>query len=294
MKLYYYRSKKGINNFGDDLNPYLWNKILSNTLDNDSSSYFVGIGTLINELMFKTISQAHHKVIFSSGVGYGFNSDVCRLDSSYKVYCVRGPLSARKLGISEGFAITDGAVLVRRFFTRPHNSKFKFSYMPHWMQAGRGWETVCKSLGFGYIDPRQNVETVLSLLGQTDVLLTEAMHGAIVADALRIPWVPIITHKDILAFKWQDWCTSIGVDYCPELIRRVRHPENHTGVSSLTYASRLWLSQKLTSIQLRKVALKSAPKLSSDTLIESLTCQIEEKLEDFKKDFNLGLYGGIN
>jgi succinoglycan biosynthesis protein ExoV len=46
------------------------------------------------------------------------------------------------------------------------------------------------------------------------------MHGAIIADALRIPWVPISAfnsrhEKDTHSFKWADWCGSVDVEFEP-------------------------------------------------------------------------------
>lgn len=43
MKLFYYEPG---NNFGDQLNPWLWQKLIPGILDNDETNTFVGIGTL--------------------------------------------------------------------------------------------------------------------------------------------------------------------------------------------------------------------------------------------------------
>lgn len=37
------------------------------------------------------------------------------------------------------------------------------------------------------------------------------MHGAIVADAYRIPWIGVDMYG-INKFKWQDWMLSLGLD----------------------------------------------------------------------------------
>jgi len=55
------------------------------------------------------------------------------------------------------------------------------------------------------------VEKVLSEIQQSEVLLAEAMHGAIVADALRVPWVAVRMYSQFLDFKWNDWSQSINV-----------------------------------------------------------------------------------
>ena len=43
MKLFYFRSSYG--NFGDDINPYIWTKLIPDVIDGDDDAIFLGIGT---------------------------------------------------------------------------------------------------------------------------------------------------------------------------------------------------------------------------------------------------------
>jgi succinoglycan biosynthesis protein ExoV len=282
MKLRYYKLPKGERNFGDELNPWLWEKLIPGILDEDASVAFVGIGSLINNGLPQKTRYARKIVIFGTGVGYG--KGVPKIDESYTIYCVRGLLSAQALGISEKLAITDGAVLIRQVFSNQAPKKYRFSYMPHYELAGKGWETVCQKLGFGYIDPRWSVEQVLSSISETEILLAEAMHGAIIADALRVPWLPITTNSSILAFKWQDWCSSIGVEYQPIRMKRLHHPKESLDILTPFRTIRDWNRQKEAAQALKQAALSRSPVLSKDSRLEMLTNQLEEKLQDFKKD----------
>ncbi|GAX34496.1 polysaccharide pyruvyl transferase family protein [Nodularia sp. NIES-3585] len=285
MKLFYYRE----NNFGDKLNPWLWEKLIPGVIDNDATTSFVAIGTLINDGLPIKTKNSRVRVIFGTGVGYG--KGLPQLDESYKIYCLRGPLSAQALGVSEKLALTDGAVLIRNLFDNYNHKKvYKFAYMPHYELAGENWSLVCESLGFGYIDPRWSIEKVLSCISETEVLLAEAMHGAIIADALRVPWVPIITNPTILQFKWQDWCQSVGVKYKPSYIKRLHHPSKKRDILSPVRLARDWLRQQESKSQFIQITKTVKATLSTDARIESLTQEMNEKLEEFKKDFAQGIY----
>ena len=103
MKLYYYRT--GVRNFGDDLNNWLWPKLIPELLDPTDGYLLIGIGTILN----RRIPESPQKVVFGAGVGYGERPV---LDDSWTVYCVRGPLTAAALELSPDLAITDPAILV--------------------------------------------------------------------------------------------------------------------------------------------------------------------------------------
>mgnify|MGYP001797470249 CR=1 FL=1 len=288
MKLCYHKLLNGQKNFGDDLNPWIWEKLIPGVLDSDESVAFVGIGSLVNDGLPRRTRHASKRVIFGTGVGYG--KSTLKLDESYKIYCLRGPLSAQALGVEDNLGVTDGAVLIRRIYNNTAKKVHRFSYMPHYELAGKGWELACKQLGFGYIDPRWTLEEVLSSISQTEVLLTEAMHGAIVADALRVPWVPIVTNSTILSFKWQDWCSSIGVEYKPNYIERLQHPREKQDFLTPIRLLRDWTRQKRAGKALKQVAMNQHPFLSKDSCIETLTEQLEEKLHLFQQDVKDGLF----
>src|SRR5690554_1950314 len=103
MRLKYYLGQ----NFGDALNPLIFKTLLPSFFDNDPEIDFFGIGSIIG---FDIMNNAKRKVVFSSG----FAEQYCELssvvmDSSYDVFCVRGPLTAKALNLDKKLAIVDGA-----------------------------------------------------------------------------------------------------------------------------------------------------------------------------------------
>ena len=297
MKLFYYQRPDGLPNFGDQLNCWLWPRLLPGFLDEDETIVFIGIGTLLNHLLPQRISNAKTVIVFSTGAGY--ESRLRQIPQHWKIYCVRGSLSAKTLGLSKNLAIADAGILVRKFYQSDSLKSYQYAYMPHINHAKFSAsiiQAVCESLGWKYIDPREPIEQILTTITKTKVLLAEAMHGAIIADALRVPWIPIITSPRILKSKWQDWCSSIHCTYKPYHLSPLvpGYPRYARGMRSSIAASFYW-SQSLQQFpiiapncfekQLIKVSKMATPNLSLDTKIEQLTTQLEEKLEQLKFDF---------
>jgi succinoglycan biosynthesis protein ExoV len=310
MKLFYYKRPDATNNFGDALNPWLWNQLLPGVFDEDETTAFVGLGTLLNNLLPNRVPKARRIVVFSSGVGY--EKSLAVLKDSWDIYCLRGPLSARRLSLPAKFAVADGAILVRRLFKPVGHQVNRFAFMPHVHHAnyaGASWKSICEEIGFGYIDPRWSIEQVLSAISQTEVLLAEAMHGAIVADALRVPWIPIRTSARILTFKWLDWCSSINVEYQPRYITPVVtfYPPVARGIRSSIRATHHWINllkqnklrslrkiwvtqQELIATQLLDIAKTTRPNLSDKHRLDKLTLELEERLHKFRNNVADGKY----
>jgi succinoglycan biosynthesis protein ExoV len=272
VRLFYFPGENGVTNFGDELNHVVWSHFLPGAFDDDGSdeTQFVGIGTLLND----RLPPAARTVVFGSGVGY---YGPPQLDRSWQIHCVRGPLSAAALGISADAAITDPGALVARL-PRARRSALLWShaFMPHFQSEPDAWRDICRFAGVGFIDPRWPPHRVLDAIAATGTLVAEAMHGAIVADALRVPWVPVRTRGAIKTFKWDDWCRSMEMEYRPCVVPPVWPAPDAMGwLRRARRAGRL----ALVARALRHVARTGRPLLSSDRVLESRLCRLEERLE---------------
>jgi succinoglycan biosynthesis protein ExoV len=210
MKLYW-----SINhNFGDSLNPWLWAKLLPGYLDQDSSEILVGIGTILNH----KIPSAGHKHVFGSGYGYGWAPNIRGAD--WTIYCVRGPHTAAKLNISRDLAITDPAILIRRFIAPRSSSSDEVIFIPHFESLDVGeWEIVCGLANLRLVNPCDTIENVIEKIRGAKLVISEAMHGAIVADALRVPWIPVKPLVKKNEHKWLDWFESLNLACKPRALR---------------------------------------------------------------------------
>lgn len=284
MELYYFKGSPGMTNFGDELNPWMWKRLIPEIFEIADDAIFVGIGTLIND----RVPKARHIIVFGSGVGYGPKPDA--IDCSWHIYCLRGPLSVKALGLSSDLAITDPAVLVRNLVTStPPLKTHRRAYMPHWQCANPALEKVCNSAGLAFIDPRWEVDRVISEIQKTEVLITEALHGAIVADTLGVPWIPIKTREHILLSKWEDWCASIEIEYQPVRILPMWGELPHG--ASLQRRMRNRAKSYAVVMQLRRVSASSSPILSERTKMERLVGELERKLDELRLHIKSGKFG---
>jgi succinoglycan biosynthesis protein ExoV len=210
MKVFYYKDKKG--NFGDDLNEWLWKEILPDLCEEkDDGKLLVGIGTILGLELPKGKWQ---KKVIGSGVGYG---PLPSIDESWEFLAVRGPLSARALSLDPKIAVTDSAALLRTLprYSTPRPSRKGVVFMPHISASPGKWEKACEIAGITYLSPRWDSKLLLEKIANAELVLADAMHAAICADTLRVPWVPLATSDEISTFKWVDWTLSLDLPYRP-------------------------------------------------------------------------------
>jgi succinoglycan biosynthesis protein ExoV len=304
MKLYYH---EGIfRNFGDDLNLWLWPRLIGDVINDKNDGLFVGIGTLLNSRV-----PAHQNVVIF-GTGYGYGPLPKPIPKSWHTYCVRGPLTARALGLAPTFAIADGAILLRILDLPKPSTSHPVSFMPHWESANFGaWKEVCRQAGVNYIDPREPLESVLDSIRSSEKLVTGSMHGAIVADAFRVPWIPVRPFAKWHFMKWFDWAGSLEVkidfeslpassldeiihDRSPKLrnlVRRLKFspptPEESTiRLSPIMTKANPWCVGR--AVRALSILSTRPGQLSRDNSLNRATSRLVDCLERLRKDYMTG------
>jgi succinoglycan biosynthesis protein ExoV len=212
MNLFYFDP---FHNFGDDLNRWIWEELLPGCWDRNDGVWFSGIGTTLNSDL---MPQVPNWIVFGTGVGIsappkGFGG------VGWEVAAVRGPLSARALHLPDSAAVVDGAVLIRTlpaYSPLPESQRSGVVFMPHIeSMAGGHWDEVCQRAGIEFLSPIGDSRKIAARIRSAKLVLADAMHGAIVADALRVPWVPLRSSDRINTFKWLDWTLSLRCPYQP-------------------------------------------------------------------------------
>jgi len=298
MELVYY---KETSNFGDLLNPLIFHQLLPGFFDDDPIEQFLGIGTILGQE--QGTEQTEKLIVYSSGYALGDEFTYGKppvLDDRYEILCVRGPLTAKVLGLDEKLAVADGALLLKYLVIPTAPKVFTYSYMPHHVSEGMYelWKERVEEAGIHFISPGQPINAIIEQIQQSEVLIAEAMHGAIVADVFRVPWIAVKAYNHINSFKWQDWAKSMKLDVklhtMPSLFSR-RKIANMTGevfqngakplqnISErvLEYRQR-WIREPLTVRRLKKLK-NSRPQLSETSILNDKSQQLLDILQTVKK-----------
>lgn len=274
MNLVYYKAIE--NNFGDDLNPFVFKKILGD-FKNYKDVDFVGIGSIIDE----RLTNDKFKVVFGSGlrdVNYKCNFD------KFDIRFLRGPLSSRFLGNKK--FITDSAYLLGLLDFKKPEKKHKLSFMPYYkLMKSYNWKLFQTLTGINIIDPTNNVEDVINDILSSKKVISTAMHGAIVADVFRIPWnrfhMPHTSEESFFSeFKWKDWLQSIEID------------QIYGMKSSLAYANnskyRNTIPKTLQLVELfLKIKKNNQFHISSDEVFNDKLNKLSLEVKSFKQQYSL-------
>ena len=201
-----YRWRGASTNFGDELNTLLWPRLLPGFFDENSAIRFLGVGSVLD--------QRHPPEVLKlvAGSGYGGYERRPKLDRNWIIHWVRGPRTAAMLGLPPTLALGDPAVLLPQALGFAAAAGNEIGFMPHFESAERGaWQVASEHAGMRLIDPRDPPLAILQASGRCKLLLSEALHGVIVADALRVPWIPIRPLVRLHRAKWWDWAETVGL-----------------------------------------------------------------------------------
>lgn len=211
MRLAYWHSSSG--NFGDEMNTWFWDRELPGWQGwKDDKTFLFGIGSILNQ---DSLSRDGHCVIVGSGFGYttvGVATDYPRCDFRF----VRGPLTARRLGLPTETGISDPAILAYDALPSAPRQHGNVLFVPHHATASLNlpWERWCQSLDVEYLSPcGDDSMAIIERIAGARLVVAESLHAAIIADTFRIPWITVRLSGGFNEFKWRDWTQSLELDF---------------------------------------------------------------------------------
>ncbi len=270
-------------NFGDSINPMLCKHFFHKSIMSSEEICLVGIGTILNDQNIERVQSYKKKIIFSSGTGYG-DFNLCENDrDSWDFTCVRGPLTAEKLNLPEEKAICDGAILLSDLFPpAPASQRDGILFIPHvntvW-SSGKSLEKICKSLDIKMLSPGVKTEEFINAVRNAELVITEAMHGAILADTMRTPWIPF-DMRDVEPFKWQDWFASINLKGKPIPVKPMLYDEqNIFSINKAPIYVKARLKQYIVKQKIKKLLNTANPFLSEDCVLQQKITELHAKVD---------------
>ena len=227
MKIHQIRNVNG--NFGDELNGWMWQELYPELFagdDPDDGVDFIGIGTILD----RHLPSRGLNVVLGSGTGYAPPPDIRANPAHWCVYGVRGPLTAQLLDLPREAVLTDPAILLAEHprwrgprpavnGERVSGEQGRVIFVPHWKSIRFGqWQAACELAQIDFVDPCGDAREVIDRIAGARLVVAESMHAAIIADALRVPWVPVVLSREVAPFKWADWAATVGLEYTPLLL----------------------------------------------------------------------------
>jgi succinoglycan biosynthesis protein ExoV len=204
--------------------------------------------------------------------------------TSCRIGFVRGPLSARALGLPDATAIADPAVLFGFDYSRSDAIEDRPAFMPHVGTHERfDCSRLAETAGVTLIDPSAPVDDVLRAISRAPRIVVEAMHGAILADAMGVPWTRLslfnrtLEGRAAVDFKWQDWGASLNLDVEPAAEAPLPWP-GRTAVRRLVKRAFVERSLRRAARGLRSVASGNGFRLSNRGLLRSRAAQLREAI----------------
>lgn len=191
------------NNFGDKLNDIIFPSLgihrlveYKKNIDIPENCY-LGLGTIIGRRINKKVK------VVGSGSGGGERPTV---DLDY--IFVRGKLTCRYLGLDYSIGVGDTAYFLTDYIrSKAATSKIHdIGIIPHHSTD------VSILHDKVVISPKLPIDEFIYQASQCKLLLCEAMHGAICADILRIPFSPVQLGITPSYFKWNDWASVLDIN----------------------------------------------------------------------------------
>lgn len=208
------------NNWGDDLNKYLFEFVtkkktinfpFSKTVLLDKFKPYSLIGSIV------TFYNLHGKTIYGSGI---MNPERALRNKPDDIISVRGPETRRVLienGIDCPEHYGDPALLLPVFYTPKKRTTNRGGIILNMgttdSEKSFAWK-IAKELNLIHIDLKNYDKwtDVIDLICSCDFIISESLHGLIVAETYGIPnvWVEFKNHPSYWNFKYNDYYKSIG------------------------------------------------------------------------------------
>lgn len=203
-------------NFGDDLNPWMLERMTGKTIINSNNIINFKIN---NEFSFigSILGEYPQRKMIIMGSGLISQDNPVKYKKESKFLFVRGPLS-RKMLVEKGYycpeIYCDPALLLPLIYV-PTNleKKYKLGVIPHYVDKDHPFIVKLKNHDdCKFIDIQGGIEKTIIDINSCEFIVSSSLHGLIVADAYGIPskWIEFSDKVIGNGFKFRDYFLSVG------------------------------------------------------------------------------------
>jgi len=192
----------GTPNFGDDINPAFFTLLTGRAVrlrTDRTKSHFLGMGSILEKATAES-------VVLGSGL---LRKPVGPAVTTARVIAVRGRLTRDYLGAGEDVLLGDPMVLLDQVYRPPAGKSYALGVVPHVSQV-----SVFRKMappGLKVIDPADTPWKVIEAIASCERIMSQSLHGLIVADALRVPNLWIVPSASMAGgeFKFEDYFSTL-------------------------------------------------------------------------------------
>lgn len=226
----FYTRGESLLNFGDYLSDFLARELLLAPIY--QADVFRLVGSVIsNEIIQSDLSKVSrdNAVIAYWGCGARNEDPIDRdLVRHCEFFGVRGPLTRKKLELSDDTPMGDPGFLTPLAYSRPRPSDRvmgRMACMPHFSQLEAAEELSSAAGAEVMLSPAvrsiDDLKRLIDEIASVDFLLTASLHGAILACAYGKPFALWDNGYVDAPFKWADFAASIGIE--PRFFRTIEN-----------------------------------------------------------------------
>ena len=290
MYLYWYKIKDGINNFGDQLNPYIVGKLNGCEVDYlpiadapvrrilkcikglfHHQYSFHDLAVLISSL-----KEKHYYVAIGSVIEWirGKNCHVWGaglikrngLIKECQFHAVRGKITEQRikeLGYTSPFAIGDPAILLPLIYKPRTKKRYETGIIPHYIH----YQEIKKQIGqlnnqLLLINLQDDTEKIIDQIYSCKKIITSSLHGLITAHSYQIPALWVRLSEQPLAgdnVKFSDYFSSVEIKTYPPFTIHLKDKISEEIINNLFLVNKKLFEPQINLSRLQKNLLKAAP-----------------------------------
>ena len=202
MKIFYHKDWRG--NFGDDLNEIFFSKYAPGFESSRKYDKLYGIGTLLNNVH----GDINRSIIFGSGFGYG---DSVNISDDSLIVGVRGPWTAKKLGLSSVKIIGDPAFLIEEVFPGAvEDGDYDVCALHHGTAELWNFKEY-SSDKIVFLDPAVDLESYVKTIRGARRVFAESLHAAILCCVYGKSFTAVSITTSLEPEKWRDFYELMGL-----------------------------------------------------------------------------------